>query len=141
IRTVCPEDRAMAQVLQAVCPGCKNVLRVPAHRLPQRLRCKNCGTVVQVRRKPSSAPPPRPAAEPAPTPALSDLVPDAGAPIVRLSVSRDRFSGFRLGAFLVIVAVLAAAVAGAYRYWPAFSEPAGTGTRRPKEESVKSRTT
>ena len=51
----------MSEIVQATCPGCKNVLRIPAAWLGQAFKCKHCGLVIQARDK---APPPRPAAEP-----------------------------------------------------------------------------
>ena len=45
----------MAAVVQAPCPGCKRMLRFPSGWLRFALRCKNCGTVLQVRQKVSSA--------------------------------------------------------------------------------------
>jgi hypothetical protein len=39
----------MAQVVQAVCPGCKTVLRVPADWVGQTIRCKSCGTMMQAK--------------------------------------------------------------------------------------------
>ena len=39
----------MAAVVQATCPNCKSVLRIPADWLHQAIRCKQCGTVLQAR--------------------------------------------------------------------------------------------
>lgn len=66
----------MSQVLQATCPGCKAVLRIPAEWMQQPIRCKNCGTVLQARAPAPVAPapvapapaPPAPAAPPRVTP-------------------------------------------------------------------------
>jgi len=44
----------MAQVVQATCPGCKKVLRIPTDWIDKTLRCKKCGTVVQLPQSPSS---------------------------------------------------------------------------------------
>src|SRR5262249_19194489 len=59
----------MAGIVEAACPGCKKVLRIPADWLQQPLRCKHCGIVVSAR---PVVPPVRsavPAAAPvAPTP-------------------------------------------------------------------------
>src|SRR5262245_41876447 len=46
----------MAQIVQAKCPGCKNVLRIPADYLHRPLKCKHCGTVIQARPKPTQPP-------------------------------------------------------------------------------------
>jgi hypothetical protein len=39
----------MNQVVQAKCPGCQKVLRIPAAWLTQPIRCKHCGLVIQTR--------------------------------------------------------------------------------------------
>jgi len=39
----------MAQVVQAICPGCKARLQIPFDWLHQPIRCKNCSTVMQAR--------------------------------------------------------------------------------------------
>ncbi len=39
----------MTQVVQAACPGCKSVLRIPSDWVSQPIRCKNCGTVMQAK--------------------------------------------------------------------------------------------
>ncbi len=44
----------MAQLVQSACPGCKNVLHIPAEWLQQPIRCKHCGTVLQA--KPTTTP-------------------------------------------------------------------------------------
>jgi uncharacterized caspase-like protein len=43
----------MTAVVQATCPGCKKVLRLPADWINQSLRCKHCGMVVQAKPKAS----------------------------------------------------------------------------------------
>jgi len=50
----------MSAIVQATCPGCKNVLRIPAAWLGQAFKCKHCGQVIQARDK---APAPRPTAD------------------------------------------------------------------------------
>ncbi len=45
----------MPQVLQAKCPGCNKVLRIPADWVNQSIRCKHCGMIVQVKSKPAPA--------------------------------------------------------------------------------------
>ena len=51
---------AQAQVVQATCPGCKTVLRIPGDWLQKPIRCKGCGTVMQARGTPTAVPPPPP---------------------------------------------------------------------------------
>src|SRR5258708_5735227 len=36
----------MAAIVQATCPGCKNILRIPADWVNQPIRCKHCGLVM-----------------------------------------------------------------------------------------------
>ncbi len=91
----------MSTVVQATCPGCKQVLRIPADWLNQPFRCKNCRTIIQAKAlpstlrpsgpatptplppsKPSKAAPPAPAKTPTrPTPPVAVAVP--AAPQVR----------------------------------------------------------
>src|SRR5437868_1938512 len=52
----------MASVVQTVCPGCHKMLRFPSDWVKVALRCKSCGTIVQVRQQPSSTPLAKPAA-------------------------------------------------------------------------------
>lgn len=52
----------MSTVVQATCPGCKNILRIPADWLHQSVKCKHCGLVLQAR--PPAAQAPVPAAAP-----------------------------------------------------------------------------
>src|SRR5262245_18660634 len=47
----------MGAVVQAMCPGCRNVLRIPAEWVHQPIKCKHCGLVMQA--KQPAAPPPR----------------------------------------------------------------------------------
>jgi len=78
---------ATGSVVQATCPGCQNVLRVPADMVTQPIQCKHCKTVLRLKqpatpvasapaRRP--APPPVPARTPPPVP-VADLV-EAVAP-------------------------------------------------------------
>lgn len=39
----------MSQLVQSLCPGCKNRLRIPSDWLHQAIRCKHCGTVLQAK--------------------------------------------------------------------------------------------
>jgi len=54
----------MSAVVQATCPGCKHVLRIPAEWLGQAFKCKHCGMVIQARGKTL---PPRPPPNPSPS--------------------------------------------------------------------------
>src|SRR5262245_51554690 len=42
-------SEGMSAVVQATCPGCRKVLRIPADWLHQAFRCKYCRTVIQAR--------------------------------------------------------------------------------------------
>lgn len=42
----------MSRVVQAKCPGCQNMLRIPADWLSETIRCKRCGKVCKARTKP-----------------------------------------------------------------------------------------
>src|SRR5947207_2280833 len=42
----------MPEVVQARCPHCRNLLRIPAAWVSQPMRCKHCGQVFQARDKP-----------------------------------------------------------------------------------------
>jgi hypothetical protein len=57
----------MNEVVQAKCPGCHTVLRIPAAWLRQAIRCKHCGLVIQTKQAAAAgqAPATRPAAAPA----------------------------------------------------------------------------
>ncbi len=48
----------MSAIVQATCPGCKNVLRIPADWVNQPIRCKHCGLVMQSKSPPAAAPAP-----------------------------------------------------------------------------------
>src|SRR4051812_5611582 len=50
----------MSQVVQASCPKCKNVLRIPVQWLTQPMRCKHCQQIVQAKIKSGTAPQPTP---------------------------------------------------------------------------------
>src|SRR6266700_6432078 len=45
----------MSQVVQAKCPFCRNVLRIPADWLAQPMRCKFCQQVIQAKEPTQSA--------------------------------------------------------------------------------------
>lgn len=59
----------MSAVVQATCPGCKQILRIPADWLNQPFRCKNCQTIIQARSAPAPVAPPPPVRPVAPPPA------------------------------------------------------------------------
>src|SRR5436305_9313256 len=76
---------AMSAVVQATCPGCKQVLRIPLDWLNQPFRCKHCRTIIQARGpQPAPAPapstptpPPRPRVTPPALPVAAVLPPSA----------------------------------------------------------------
>ncbi len=78
----------MSAIVQATCPGCKNVLRIPAAWLGQAFKCKHCGQVIQARDK---APLPRPAEKPAAQPVAVPIAQAARIPVARPANS-DPFS-------------------------------------------------
>lgn len=45
----------MSQIVQAPCPGCRRVLRIPVEWVQQPLRCKHCALVIQARPRPAGA--------------------------------------------------------------------------------------
>lgn len=52
-------QEARTMLMQANCPGCRAVLRIPAGWMHQPIRCKHCGMVIQLQQKAApSAPPP-----------------------------------------------------------------------------------
>jgi phage FluMu protein Com len=54
----------MATAIQAKCPRCKTILRIPADWIDETVRCKHCGAVVHVKVKSKSRAPALPAPEP-----------------------------------------------------------------------------
>jgi hypothetical protein len=58
----------MTGIVEAACPGCKKLLRIPANWIDQPLRCKHCGMVVSARVVAPSAPPAIPIATPVASP-------------------------------------------------------------------------
>ena len=80
----------MSQVVQARCPKCKNVLRIPAEWVYQPMRCKHCGQVFQARTPPPASPPAAvpvkivapvaPPAKPAPVKIVAPVAPAKPAP-------------------------------------------------------------
>ena len=65
----------MAQVVQAKCPNCNNVLRIPAEWLHQPMRCKYCQHVFQARPKPGKGKASYPVAKPAAPPPSAVQIP------------------------------------------------------------------
>jgi hypothetical protein len=64
----------MAQVVQAKCPFCKIVLRIPTQWLSQPMRCKHCQQIFQAQQKPAKSKPAYPVSKPAaPPPGLPPL--------------------------------------------------------------------
>lgn len=75
----------MAATVQASCPGCKNLLRIPVDWANRALRCKKCGAVMQAKKTAKDTPPPnaplKPAAAKKPT-APVQPAPEAQSPPV-----------------------------------------------------------
>src|SRR5437763_7737132 len=122
----------MSAVVQATCPGCQNVLRIPADWLHQAIRCKQCGTVLQARRpakdpaqQPKKAPPaqavPVAVAQPAATyraaPAngspFGELADPDDAPVRR---RRRRGTPWWTGPVIALAVMLLAGVAAALNW-------------------------
>jgi hypothetical protein len=70
----------MSQVVQATCPRCKSVLRIPADWIGQPIRCKSCNTVLQAKAPPPPPAPQRRVAPPLPAPARPAPVADTSSP-------------------------------------------------------------
>lgn len=139
----------MLAVVQATCPGCKNLLRIPADWLGQTFKCKHCGMVIQARTRPAAngtpaaAPAPPPAAKPVARPVAKPVAvpvaqpgpaaaaassPDApfsfdgaGAPAPAPRPRRRSGGGLRKGLVLA-GAVLALAAAVTVFAWPYLSQ-------------------
>src|SRR5688572_15622312 len=69
----------MAATVQATCPGCRNVLRIPADWADRALKCKKCGAVVRATRK-APTPPPVPVTATATAPAVAQTAPAPALP-------------------------------------------------------------
>lgn len=89
----------MTQVVQAKCPFCQNVLRIPADWLNQAMRCKFCKQVIQARGPLSGAPAPAPApavaissAEEAQAAFAAPAVAVASAPLAKARTAGDPFT-------------------------------------------------
>src|SRR5687767_10840175 len=120
----------MTQVVQAKCPGCQKLLRIPSDWARQAFRCKHCGMVLRPRQKPSPAPAttpvqatPAPALSPPPLPARVAIVesppsnassfpsaPENG-PIIRSPYQRPaRGLWWKIGIPAIVLCTLTAAV-------------------------------
>lgn len=115
----------MASIVQAKCPGCKKVLRVPADWVHKTMKCRHCGmklqakpaaaAAVQPATQTRSAKPARPAPAPAPAPEspapseddLGSFLPtdDDHGPIIRTPYRRN--SGGKLWQAVFVVLLLA----------------------------------
>jgi hypothetical protein len=86
----------MSQLVQSACPGCKNLLRIPAEWLHQQVRCKHCGLVLQVKQPTASARPSAPAARKAQVtaaPAVPAAAPaPSGSPFADLTAEEEETS-------------------------------------------------
>jgi Planctomycete cytochrome C/Caspase domain len=66
----------MSATVQAVCPGCRNVLRIPIDWADRAMKCKKCGMVVQGRKRIEA-----PATDPAPAATASMPMPSPAMPV------------------------------------------------------------
>jgi hypothetical protein len=124
----------MSAVVQATCPGCKSVLRIPADWLHQAVRCKQCGTVLQARQPaPPQTPAPSrkkaPVAKAVPAPvaqpaATSRAAPANGSPFGELADTgagaargrRRRGTPWWTGPLVALAVLLLAGVAAALNW-------------------------
>jgi hypothetical protein len=129
----------MSAVVQATCPGCKHVLRIPAEWLGQAFKCKHCGMVIQARPK---APEPPPAAAPKPVARRADVPvarPVAPPPRPAKTPAADSFSfdeqdgpaarrarrrsrGALIIGLILVGVILGVAVVAAVIAWPYLSQ-------------------
>jgi hypothetical protein len=124
----------MAKVVEAICPGCKNVLRVPGDWVNSSLRCKKCGTVVRLPQRssdPAASFPPAVTTHHSPltthhslesTPEASTFALGPSGPIIRSPAVIQHSRGFRTGLALLAAAIFLVTVT-AVIYWLA---PQGT---------------
>ncbi len=112
----------MAGVVQATCPGCKNVLRIPTDWLGQAFKCKHCGIVIQARgpaeapaaaKSAAAKPAARPVAKPVAVPAKSSKAApadpfafDEDAPVVSRRPRARRRSGCGVAVALFAVVLV-----------------------------------
>src|SRR5438105_1033779 len=80
----------MSQVVQAKCPHCHSLLRIPADWVYQPMRCKQCGQVFQAKQRPA-APPAAPARAPVASAAVAAAPPRAPVPAPAAKGSPFRF--------------------------------------------------
>ena len=71
----------MTQLVQSSCPGCKQLLRIPADWLHQAIRCKHCGMVMQARQPAMPAAPVARPVSPTPLPATRKASVTPAAPL------------------------------------------------------------
>jgi hypothetical protein len=144
----------MPQVVQARCPHCKNLVRIPREWIHQPMRCKHCRLVFQVRRKAdgtgtaspgASAPVPVPAQVPRAIPVSPGRVPvpDPQAPFdftdVPLPVAaaaRAKPGGWWKGAVLA-AGLCVTAVVLVLAFWDKISGLPGNPTDRATHEPGK----
>lgn len=117
----------MGEVVQAKCPGCRQVLRVPVDWIGQSLRCKHCGRILSARPKAATPAPsptparangtapvasaPPPTAQSGPADPFGQLVEQAGVAIPPRHVRRRGWDARLVGAGLLLL--LLAGVGGA----------------------------
>src|SRR5262245_59801175 len=70
----------MSQVVQAKCPHCKRLLRIPVEWVSQPMRCKHCRQVFQARQQPPAGPAPKPVSVTPARPAVPVAAPYAPPP-------------------------------------------------------------
>jgi hypothetical protein len=87
------EDASMSQLVQAQCPGCRRLLRIPAEWATQVMRCKHCGIGLKGRspavpvNRPTPPPPSVPNAQPAAAAPVAPLaLPARGTPAVPVAI-------------------------------------------------------
>jgi hypothetical protein len=113
----------MASVVQAMCPGCKRTLRIPADWSSKAIRCKHCGAVLQAKTsKPAGARPASPVRTPPPARKAAVAVPVAvkvapGAGPAGPRRSRRGGGAWWIGPAVALALLVVAGVAGLIA-WP-----------------------
>ncbi|MGL4421105.1 MAG: caspase family protein [Gemmataceae bacterium] len=115
----------MTSTVQATCPGCQNVLRIPGEWADRTMRCKKCGTLMQGKARSGVLPP-------APMPAAAvpgaDFVPqpldpvppsEQGFPVTEPVPTASRKykrhgSGNQLIGYAIVIGLVGALVGGGY---------------------------
>ena len=110
----------MSQVVQAKCPGCQKVLRIPAEWVQQAIRCKHCGLVLQASRQVPTASAPTPAAG---SP-FEQLVDDSGPAVPR---RRRRRGNWVAPAVVFGLLLLAGGGIAGFVFWQRNANPGGGG--------------